>query len=196
MTADFRRRRDDLTFLRRRIKPGQEPATVPAEPHRNFLDLSNSLFSTKPGLAEKPSLSGPVELTPTAPVVRLSQWQSAVGSLIIAGATHAAWETSDLATGSLTEPGVAPTMPVFANRALVEFHEGRLVVGLRHLAAIRRLVATGPGPLTVTIHDGSTVMVANAAVYVSVVSGRLEIRREPIVAIGRLEDAFTIGDRQ
>ena len=195
MTADLTRPRPDLTYLRRRIKPGHEPApvtsAVAAAPSRNLLSLTPD--APKPVLPAKPGVTGRAELTTSSPVVRLNRRQSAIGSLTIDGTTLVAWETTDRATGVLTGPGSEPAMPVFANRPVVEFHEGQLVVGLRHIHRLRRVVAAVTDQVVVTIHDGATITCTGGALLLSVIDGCLELRREPAPTGAPITEAFTIG---
>lgn len=124
------------------------------------------------------------------PLVRLDPRQSAIGSLIVNGATAIVWETADLVTGVATAEGVEGT-PVNTpgNRPLLGFDGGDAILALRHVHLIRRALFVGtPGrPLTVQLFDGENFAAADdsgAAPVVSLlrIGSRLELRLEPLPA--------------
>ncbi len=129
------------------------------------------------------------ELGPDEPVLRLDARQSAIGSLIVSGATAAAWESTDLVTGSLTLDGTAQGTPVVTpgNRPLVGFDEGDAVVALRHVRSLRRALFVGSGaPLGVQLFDDESFTVhpgdpAHPVVLSLLrIDGVLELRAEPL----------------
>ncbi|MCS5722204.1 hypothetical protein N1028_14755 [Herbiconiux sp. CPCC 203407] len=129
------------------------------------------------------------ELGPDDPVLRLDTRQSAIGSLIVSGATAAAWESTDLVTGSLTLDGAAQGTPVVTpgNRPLVGFDEGDAIVALRHVRSLRRALFVGSGaPLGVQLFDDESFTVhpgdpAHPVVLSLLrIDGVLELRAEPL----------------
>jgi hypothetical protein len=129
------------------------------------------------------------ELGPDEPVLRLDARQSAIGSLIVSGATAAAWESTDLVTGSLTIDGAAQGTPVITpgNRPLVGFDEGDAIVALRHVRSLRRAIFVGSGaPLGVQLFDDESFTVhpgdpGHPVVLALLrIGGLLELRAEPL----------------
>lgn len=173
-----------LGFMTRRLRPGQDTgqtASAPAAaPAGLRLGGNGPLQTPEPApvrrLPAVPTAHGEVTLTDDAPVVRLNAYASGIGSLRIAGVQHAAWEATDLATGTI---GSTPGPPRPGNRPLVELDGRGLIVGLRDVRALRRLVVTGQDT-TITTFTG--VKVRNpglATTSATVIDGRIEIRREP-----------------
>jgi hypothetical protein len=124
------------------------------------------------------------------PLVRLDPRQSAIGSLIVGGATAIVWETVELVTGVATADGIDGT-PVTTpgNRPLLGFDGGDAILALRHVHLIRRALFVGtPGrPLTVQLFDGESFAAADETGGAPVVSllrigSRLELRLEPLPA--------------
>ncbi|WP_285027011.1 hypothetical protein [Plantibacter sp. ME-Dv--P-122b] len=124
------------------------------------------------------------------PLVRLDPRQSAIGSLIVGGATAIVWETVELVTGVATADGVDGT-PVTTpgNRPLLGFDGGDAILALRHVHLLRRALFVGtPGrPLTVQLFDGESFAAADETGGAPVVSllrigSRLELRLEPLPA--------------
>jgi hypothetical protein len=186
--------RPDIGYLRRRLRVGETPPAAAPRARTNFLDLSG----TAPGegrrdapLPAKPPAVGRTVLTSREPVVRLDPRQSAIGSLRVAGSTTFAWESAERRSGVVRQGDSAADddIPVFANRKLVEYHHGEVVVGLRHFSALRRLViAAASGLLTLTLLDGATVLLDTEGgaevLYLSVIGNVIEVRRE-ILGAGR-----------
>ncbi len=124
------------------------------------------------------------------PLVRLDPRQSAIGSLIVGGATAIVWETVELVTGIATADGIDGT-PVTTpgNRPLLGFDGGDAILALRHVHLIRRalFVGTAGHPLTVQLFDGESFAAADDTGAPPVVSllrigSRLELRLEPLPA--------------
>lgn len=124
------------------------------------------------------------------PLVRLDPRQSAIGSLIVGGATAIVWETVELVTGVATADGIDGT-PVTTpgNRPLLGFDGGDAILALRHVHLIRRalFVGTAGHPLTVQLFDGESFAAADDTGAPPVVSllrigSRLELRLEPLPA--------------
>lgn len=175
---------------------GGSPSAAPASPSAAPASPSTPP-TTRPAAA--PSTPQPFP-APTAeevrvlddetPLVRLDPRQSAIGSLIVGGATAIVWETVELVTGVATADGVDGT-PVTTpgNRPLLGFDGGDAILALRHVHLLRRALFVGtPGhPLTVQLFDGESFAAADetgAAPVVSLlrIGSRLELRLEPLPA--------------
>lgn len=123
-------------------------------------------------------------------MLRLNARESAVGSLIVSGATTAVWEDADRVTGSVTVTGESAGTPVMTsgNRPLVGFDEADAVVSLRHVREIGRalFIPRGAHPLGVQIFDGSTVITAPGddsrmfVLYLLRIDNLVELRAEPV----------------
>ncbi|WP_285042076.1 hypothetical protein [Plantibacter sp. LMC-P-059a] len=165
-----------------------EPTATPSTP------------SARPAAPAAPSTPQPFP-APTAeevrvlddetPLVRLDPRQSAIGSLIVGGATAIVWETVDRVTGVASADGGADGTPVTTpgNRPLLGFDGGDAILALRHVHLIRRalFVGTAGQPLTVQLFDDENFAAADEAGGVPVVSllrigSRLELRLEPLPA--------------
>lgn len=146
-----------------------------------------------------PAVGDVRELDDDSPVVRLDARQSAIGSLIVSGATAIAWEASDLVTGAATAAasrtvtgvgGDVTGTPVFTsgNRALVGFDGGDAIVSLRHLAQLRRALFIGDAsqPLSVQLFDGRGFTVSTgdgSRMFILTllrVGNLIELRAEPV----------------
>lgn len=158
--------------------PSARPATTPAA------------APTTPQPFPAPTAEEVRVLDDETPLVRLDPRQSAIGSLIVGGATAIVWETVELVTGVATADGVDGT-PVTTpgNRPLLGFDGGDAILALRHVHLIRRALFVGtPGrPLTVQLFDGESFAAADDAGAAPVVSllrigSRLELRLEPLPA--------------
>ncbi|NUJ88287.1 hypothetical protein HOW07_09725 [Plantibacter sp. MCCC 1A11337] len=158
--------------------PSARPATTPAA------------APTTPQPFPAPTAEEVRVLDDETPLVRLDPRQSAIGSLIVGGATAIVWETVELVTGVATADGVDGT-PVTTpgNRPLLGFDGGDAILALRHVHLIRRalFVGTAGRPLTVQLFDGESFAAADetgAAPVVSLlrIGSRLELRLEPLPA--------------
>ncbi|OAN30783.1 hypothetical protein A4X17_04280 [Plantibacter sp. H53] len=158
--------------------PSARPATTPAA-----APMTPQPFSAP--TAEEVRVLGD-----ETPLVRLDPRQSAIGSLIVGGATAIVWETVELVTGVATADGVDGT-PVTTpgNRPLLGFDGGDAILALRHVHLIRRalFVGTAGHPLTVQLFDGESFAAADDTGAPPVVSllrigSRLELRLEPLPA--------------
>ena len=137
-----------------------------------------------------PSIDEVRELGDDEPVLRLNPRESAIGSLIVTGASSAVWEDADRVTGAATSDGATTGSPVTTpgNRPLVGFDDSDVLVSLRHVGRLRRalLIARGPEPLGVQIFDGSTVTVAPGdekrmfVLSLLRIGSRVELRAEPV----------------
>lgn len=126
------------------------------------------------------------------PMVRLDPRQSAIGSLLVTGATSAAWESSERVTGAMTVDGAVSgtSIKCSGNRPLVGYVDGTAVVALRHIRELRRALFIGPlsAPLTVEIFDGGTVTLPAAdgelryILSLTAIDGVIELRAEPVPA--------------
>lgn len=139
-------------------------------------------------------------LGPDTPVVRVDRRRSAVGALRVSGATSVAWETVDGIVGATTSDGRAAGRDVQTpgNRPLVGFHDGDVVVALRHVRSLRRalVMARGDDRAVVSLHDG-TVLAVDAGdpetmtiTALSVLDGELELRAEPFPRASHDGDVF------
>lgn len=109
--------------------------------------------------------------------------------MTVTNATSAAWESTDWIVGAATADGqqagrVADTS---GNRPLVGYHDGHVLVALRHVRQLRRalFMPREPAPVVVTLQDG-TALTLDAGdpetmhlLAVTVVDGMLEFRAEP-----------------
>ncbi|WP_314137978.1 hypothetical protein [uncultured Plantibacter sp.] len=158
--------------------PSARPATTPAA------------APTTPQPFPAPTAEEIHVLDDETPLVRLDPRQSAIGSLIVGGATAIVWETVELVTGVATADGIDGT-PVTTpgNRPLLGFDGGDAILALRHVHLIRRalFVGTAGHPLTVQLFDGESFAAADDTGAPPVVSllrigSRLELRLEPLPA--------------
>lgn len=186
--------------------PTPTPTPTPSSAPSTGLTLGGgsspapSTPSARPAAPAAPSTPQPFP-APTAeevrvlddetPLVRLDPRQSAIGSLIIGGATAIVWETVDRVTGVASADGGADGTPVTTpgNRPLLGFDGGDAILALRHVHLIRRalFVGTAGQPLTVQLFDDENFAAADEAGGVPVVSllrigSRLELRLEPLPA--------------
>lgn len=137
-----------------------------------------------------PTIDEVRELGDDDPVLRLNARESAIGSLIVSGASTVVWEDVHRVTGSATASGGASGSPVTTpgNRPLLGFDDADAIVALRHLRMLRRALIVGRGPdiLGVQIFDGSTVTVDagdDERMYVLVllrIAGAIELRAERV----------------
>ncbi len=126
------------------------------------------------------------------PVVRLDARQSAIGSLLVAGARSVAWEDRDFTTGAHDADGqtAGTTVSTPGNRPLVGIQDSSGVVSLRHVRLLRRaLFIAGEAPLTIGVFDGAAAAVAprndaglRTVLYVSRIGAVLELRAEFVPA--------------
>lgn len=187
--------RMDVPYLRRRLKKGELPPGGTAATASTSLKLggSSNTVASSPSqpvsrIPDLPSVEGKVILSLEEPAVRLSRAQSAIGSVVINGAEAFAWEGLDGFGGLVLVDGTESTAPMFANRKLVEFHKGNLVLGLRHFKNLRRLiVGTRHGLLRANIYDGSEIIADGGlganALLISRVGNQLEFRLEKINSV-------------
>jgi hypothetical protein len=137
-----------------------------------------------------PTIDEVRELGDDDPVLRLNARESAVGSLIVAGAATVVWEDWDGVTGSATADGGTSGTPVktSGNRPLVGYDESDAVVSLRHVRELRRGLFIGRGgtPLGAQIFDGSTFTVAPGdgnrmfVLYLLRIGSLVELRAAPV----------------
>lgn len=116
--------------------------------------------------------------------------RSAVGTLIIAGASSVAWESVTGVTGAATSEGeiTGSEAPTDGNRPLVEFDNGAVLVTLRHVRELRRALVLGrrTEALALRFFDGATLTVPTGVperlslLQILVVDGMLELRSEPV----------------
>lgn len=189
--------REHITYLRRRPKPGEvvaEPAAPAAEP--SVLSLRRPA-APKPGLPPVKRVLGRVLLNADVPTVTLDRRQSAIGSLVFdvagPGAVAAVWELVDGTAGIVDAAQNISTSPEFGRRPIVQLHQAKIVVGLRHVHELRRLLilvngfrGNDPQRLVMDLHDESSVESAHTsttgpvvvALALYQVDGELVIRRE------------------
>jgi len=178
---------------------GGPSATPPAVPATPAAPATTSRAATPPPAAQ-PAVPQPFP-APTAeevrvlddetPLVRLDARQSAIGSLIVGGATAIVWESAELVTGLATADGVEGTpVDTPGNRPLLGFDDADAILTLRHVRLIRRALFVGaPGrPLTVQLFDGESFAAASddpaQAPVLSLlrIGPRVELRIEPLPA--------------
>ena len=131
-------------------------------------------------------------LNAQTPMVRLDRRQSAIGSLLVTGATSAAWESVERVTGAMTADGAVSGTSIICsgNRPLVGYVDGTAAVALRHVRELRRALFIGQpsDPLTVEIFDGGTVTLPAAdgelrfILSLTAIDGVVELRAEPVPA--------------
>lgn len=129
-------------------------------------------------------------LNAQTPMIRLDPRQSAIGSLLVTGATSAAWEGSERVTGAMTVNGAVSGTSIrcSGNRPLVGYVDGTAAVALRHIRELRRALFIGQpsAPLTVEIFDGGTVTLPAAEgelryiLSLTTIGGVIELRAEPV----------------
>lgn len=132
------------------------------------------------------------ELGEANPVVRLNRRQSAIGSLLVAGARAVAWEDRTLTTGAQHADGFHAGTPVATpgNRPLAGLQDGAGVVSLRHVRLLRRAAfIAGESPLTIGVFDGAAAAVAarndaglRSVLYLVRIGAVLELRAEFVPA--------------
>lgn len=112
MTIDLKNPRNDIVFLRRRLKPG-ETATVKTVTVSRGIKLGfqtaqqEATETTTVSTVEKvsshtasiPVLKANTKLTSKNPVIRLTRMQSSIGSINFRNVAYFAWETKDRQTG-------------------------------------------------------------------------------------------------
>jgi hypothetical protein len=123
-------------------------------------------------------------------MIRLDRRQSAIGSLLVTGATSAAWEGSDRVTGAMTVDGAVSgtSIKCSGNRPLIGYVDGTAAVALRHIRELRRALFIGErsAALTVEIFDGGTVTLPAAGgelryiLSLTAIDGVIELRAEPV----------------
>ena len=190
--------RHEITYLRRRPKVGERPATPPASASTS-LSLGRAV-QRRPKIALPPvrRVAGRAILSGDAPAVTLNRRQSAIGSFAFdlhggaGSALSCAWELGDGEAGLVSAALDVRVSPQFGHRPIVQLDKEQLIIGLRHVRRLRRLLllASGlddsrPARLIGELHDEGTVesshtaiapVVAALAVYQ--VDGELVIRRE------------------
>lgn len=168
---------------------GGSSSTAPAAPSARPATAPDATPTT-PQPFPAPTAEEVRVLGDETPLVRLDPRQSAIGSLIVGGATAIVWETVELVTGVATADGIDGT-PVTTpgNRPLLGFDGGDAILALRHVHLIRRalFVGTAGHPLTVQLFDGESFAAADDTGAPPVVSllrigSRLELRLEPLPA--------------
>lgn len=189
MPVDLERKRTDLPYLRRRVRPeiaaelrAQQQSAAVAAP-RPSLSLTTPGQQAAKSRYEVPTLHENFNLAPSSPVVRLSKRSSAIGSLFISGANIICWQTADSQGTQAVSDQADARIPVNAGRPLVEGYKGAAVIGLRHFRQLRRLLIEGAESLTVETATGgkiNVVQVDGQPVRLSMLrlDGVLELRRE------------------
>lgn len=139
-----------------------------------------------------PAFGSVRQLGEANPVVRLNARQSAIGSLLVAGARSVTWEDMHFTTGARHADGhVAGTaVNTPGNRPLADIQDLSGVVSLRHVRLLRRaLFIAGEAPLTIGVFDGAAAAVAprndggsRTVLYVSRIGAVLELRAEFVPA--------------
>lgn len=216
MTANLKNPRPDIVYLRRRLKPGEQPKVKPAAQSTSSLLLEAPEAVVEDVLPAVPALTKDTVLSGSERVVRMNKRQSAIGTLAFTNVAYAAWELTDGTTGFLyaskeieantpavnfATGNVQPPLPEvlprsFKNRPVVEFHKSILVVGLRYLKHIKRIVIApldGQNIQAGTV-GGSTVTLPhseNGVLYMSVVDSAVELRAEKYR--GNVHESFRIG---
>lgn len=189
MSLDLDRKRTDLPYLRRRVRPevaaqmrAQQQAAAASRP-RTSLSLATPAEQAAKSRFEVPTLRENFNLAPKSPAVRLSKRSSAIGSLFISGANVICWQTASAQGIQAVGDEADARIPVNAGRPLVEGYKGAAVIGLRHFRQLRRVLIEGSGPLTVETATGGKITVEQVdgqPVRLSVLrlDGILELRRE------------------
>ncbi|MDP9998971.1 hypothetical protein [Pseudarthrobacter sulfonivorans] len=178
-----------LSLTRTPAPASPTPATSAAAPSADARPVAAArparLFPA-PGIGETRLLNA------QTPMIRLDRRQSAIGSLLVTGATSAAWESSKHVTGAMsvdgTVSGTSITCP--GNRPLVGYVDGTAVVALRHVRELRRALFIGhpSTSLSVEIFDGGTVTLPAAdgetgyILSLTAIDGVIELRAEPVPA--------------
>ncbi|MCX6498685.1 MAG: hypothetical protein NTU93_07765 [Arthrobacter sp.] len=171
------------------VRPARAPSTsaaaVSTRGPRPAPAVSDRLFPA-------PDFGSLRELGEANPVVRLNPRQSAIGSLLVAGARSVAWEDNRLTTGAQHAEGLQAGTPVSTagNRPLAGLQDGAGIVSLRHVRLLRRvLFVAGETPLTIGVFDGAAAAVAarnhaglRSVLYVVRVGAVLELRAEFVPA--------------
>jgi hypothetical protein len=167
--------RHEISYLRRRPKPGEKPAAVPA-PAAAAPALSLGRAPAQPSRQERPvaRARGRAILSRSAPSVTLDRRQSAIGALVFslvgAGELSCAWELVDGEAGLVSAAGGVNISPEFARRPIVQLREAAIVVGLRNVRRLRRLLlmathldAAKPSRIIGDLVDGATIESSHAA---------------------------------
>jgi hypothetical protein len=174
--------RSDLVFLKRRLRKGE--VVKAAEPSKKFSITLSGNVEKKEFKPTQPRLTANMVLDLDNPVVRLNARQSAIGSLIIEGANHFAWNAEGLhGTESITQED--PSIPRYSNRKIVQFYKSSVVIGLMHFKKLRRVVIWGnTKDLVLKTYDGIILTVrsneGNNALYLSRIGNEIEIRCEAV----------------
>lgn len=196
--------RHEITYLRRRPKPG-EAAPAPAPKAAGALSLSPKAEREGPAASAR-RVRGRAVLSRDEPTVTLDRRQSAIGSLsfelVGSGDLSCAWELADGEAGLVSKAAGVLVSPEFGRRSIVQILERSVVVGLRHVRNLRRLLIlagglanTTPSRLVGDLLDESTIESAHtgtqpviAALAIYQVGGELVVRRED-AGFGSLEKA-------
>ncbi|MET4134767.1 hypothetical protein [Pseudarthrobacter sp. PvP090] len=165
------------------------PATSAATPSAGALPVAAARPTR---LFPAPGIGATGLLNAQTPMVRLDPRQSAIGSLLVTGATSAAWESSERVTGAMTVDGAVSgtSITCSGNRPLVGYEDGTAAVTLRHIRELRRALFIGQpsAPLTAEIFDGGTVTLPAAEgelryiLSLTAIDGVIELRAEPVPA--------------
>jgi hypothetical protein len=198
MAANLTSPRPDITYIKRRLKPGEQASAAPVKKVSLRLNLDAPGEEYDNSLPKKPQADGRVVLTLEAPVVRLNARQSAIGSLTVSEAEVFGWQDKQHHSGIVSRVNNTPQMhevPVNANRKLAEFYEGKFVLGLRHIHQLRRLVIGGhDGILRLNLLDGTEISAdtdgGKRALYLSVIGNEIEVRVEKLY--GTIDETFSI----
>lgn len=127
-------------------------------------------------------------------MVRLDSRQSAIGTLIVTGATAVLWESVEGVTGSESVANRSfegQQIPTPGNRPLATLTDGAGLIALRHIKLFRRALFFGPAnsEFGVQLYGGSVILVPNPGdglrniLLVSRVGHKLELRADPVPAV-------------
>jgi len=197
MAVDLVSARPDIFYLRRRLKVGEQVVSTAPVAKTDFLNLKrntdgSAVTAADKAVKPKPSVTERTVLTLDEPVVRLNSRQSAIGSLVASGVTVYGWETAERRNGLVRTPVAGQQqlhkyeVPLFGNRALIEFFKGDVIVSLRYFKKLRRLVlGAESGVITIKLLDGNTIALdtngGKNVAYLSVIGNVIEVRIEELI---------------
>jgi hypothetical protein len=146
--------------------------------------------ATQPQPFPAPAIGDLRELDTDRPLIRVDRRRSAVGTLVVSGASSVAWESASLLTGAATVDGglLGSVVDTSGNRPLVGFHDGAVLITLRHVRELRRALVIGrhTDALGLRFGGGETLSVATGVpkrlsiLSILVVDGTLELRAEEV----------------
>ncbi|MBF0722613.1 MULTISPECIES: hypothetical protein [Sanguibacter] len=188
------------SFVRRRPPRRPDASAAVAAPSAVRLSIGTPAAAShepEPPARSIPRVSGTGRLEPRQPMLALSRFQSAIGSLqVVVGGDvtgmDVLWELDDMRQGSVeTAPLDAGRRPLVSYDRMPGF-----VLGLRHSRGLRRVLFYLPSTSSVTVNlYGGTTIACDPSITVLAVyqhDGRMHLRYdgEPYPTLGTVKAAY------